>query len=329
MSRQVKVWEIRANEDLYESPQQLIEFLQEIACKWCFQLEAGEKTGYRHYQGRMTLWKQTRKDTLMNDMHAMQMPVPNYLEPSSTEYSKGKAFYSMKVQTRLEGPWQNTDATPMFIPWQYDNITLYPFQQSIIDSGRVEFRNSRTLNCIVSFAGCDGKSTCASIGALFHRYIDLPPINDADKLIASVCDILGAKECRDPKVMFFDMPRAMGKDRLYGMYTALEQVKKGFVYDLRNRYREWWFHSPQIWVFTNDIPAVSLMSKDRWVFYVINDAHELWPVTLADLEMLKLYATKPVLEVGSEEAAQIVRDQQEARAQALARQTVADICGTD
>ena len=110
--------------------------------------------------------------------------------------------------------------------------------------------------------------------------MNLPPVNDSEKLIYSVCDILTAKQERDPKIVFVDMPRAMDKQKLGGMYTAIEQIKKGKVYDLRYTYKEWWFNAPQVWVFGNMEPDLRLvMSMDRWKIWTINEEMELMPHT--------------------------------------------------
>ena len=152
---------------------------------------------------------------------------------------------------------------------------LYPYQQVIWDSA--EELNSRTINYIYCPHGNNGKSTIAALCDLHKRGLDLPPVNDSEKLIQSVCDILMAKKERKPRIVFVDMPRAMDKKKLGGMYTAIEQIKKGKVYDMRYAYKDWWFDSPQVWVFGNQEPDVRLMSMDRWRIWTINDQMELVP----------------------------------------------------
>jgi len=91
--------------------------------------------------------------------------------------------------------------------------------------------------------------------------------------VASVCDILMAKQMRDPKCIFIDLPRAMDKKHLRGLFTAIEQIKKGKVFDTRYSYKEWWFDSPQVWVFTNIPPKTHYLSADRWNLYqIVNGA---------------------------------------------------------
>ena len=45
-------------------------------------------------------------------------------------------------------------------------------------------------------------------------------LDDSEKLIYSVCDILTAKQEKDLKIVFVDMPRAMDKRQLGGVYYS-------------------------------------------------------------------------------------------------------------
>lgn len=148
--------------------------------------------------------------------------------------------------------------------------TLRPWQQVVWESA--DTFDPRSINFIYDPCGNNGKSTISFLMDLHKRGLDLPPMNDAEKLIESVCDILMMRECRDPKVVFIDMPRAMDKKRLGGMYTAIEQIKKGKVYDCRYAYKEWWFDAPQIWVFSNIPPDLTYLSADRWKLWCIHDS---------------------------------------------------------
>lgn len=262
----IVVWEFRSNHDHFEDSEVMISFLHRIAKKFVFQLEKGEETGYVHWQGRMSLWKPKRKPELVKLMKGMDMPVPNYLQPTTDKEHANVAFYVMKEQTRVSGPWSNKDRA-QYVPRQYRNKFLYPYQQKILDS-RLAF-DERGVDCIIDTSGCNGKSTIASIADLMHGAIDMPPVNDGERLIASLCDILIAKECRAPGVVFFDLPRSLRQDRLHSLYVAIEQIKKGKVWDMRHSYKEWWFDSPRIWVFTNTLPDLAMLTRDRWRFWKI------------------------------------------------------------
>lgn len=247
--------------------------LKSIAKKYCFQLEKGEQTDYLHFQGRMSLIKKHRKTELMKMFK--NMPVPNYLEPTvNATYYAGDLFYVMKDETRVDGPWDER-VSEKYIPRQYRDMLskLYPYQKQIFDTANVF--DTRIINMIYCKHGGVGKSTIASVCELFANGIDLPPVNDAEKLIQSCCDICEAKQSRNPSPIFVDLPRAMNKDRLNGIYTAIEQIKKGKLFDLRYRYKEYWIDSPQIWVFSNIEPDLSMLSADRWRVWTVNEKKEL------------------------------------------------------
>jgi hypothetical protein len=65
------------------------------------------------------------------------------------------------------------------------------------------------------------------------------------------------------------------------MFTAIEQIKKGKLYDFRYSYKTFWIDSPQIWVFCNWLPDTSYLSMDRWKVWNINDAKEFVEMTAA------------------------------------------------
>jgi hypothetical protein len=254
---------------------EVLDTAKKLFKKYAFQLEQGD-SGYLHYQGRGSLQKKRRFTELKaladkigwNDCH---------WSPSSTASQKGDCFYPTKEDTRVRGPWTDKDQPAMYVPRQYRDLEkkLHPWQQTVWDSA--DTFDARSINLIYDAEGGKGKSTLASLMDLHRKGIDLPPMNDAEKLIQSVADILMARELRTPGVVFVDLPRAMDKKRLGGLYTAIEQIKKGKVYDIRYTYKEWWFDSPQIWVFTNIEPDLTLLSRDRWKIWTIEDM-DLVPV---------------------------------------------------
>ena len=251
----------------------IIKQMKLIAKKYCFQLEKGAETGYEHFQGRMSLIKKHRKNELLQMFR--EMPVPNYLEPTVNATAlSGDMFYVCKDETRIAGPYDERQVEK-YIPRQFRGLMdrLYPYQRQIYECAQ-NF-DSRNINLIYCPKGNQGKSTIAALCELFGKGQDLPPVNDAEKLVQTMCDICIAKQIRDPSPVFMDLPRAMDKTRLNGVYTAIEQIKKGKLYDIRYRYQEYWIDSPQIWVFTNIEPDLDLLSRDRWKVWTLDDDKNL------------------------------------------------------
>jgi hypothetical protein len=206
-----------------------------------------------------------------------------HITPSSNASQKGPSFYTLKVQTRVDGPC--SDATwkePAYIPRQFRGLLdrLYPWQAQLLASRDVF--ETRTVHFVFDETGNHGKSTLASLAELHHGALDLPPISDHKELLQVVCDILMAKQERVPGMIFVDLPRSMDPKRLGAFMIAIEQIKKGHVCDVRHHYKDWWFDSPQVWVFANWLPEMKYLSADRWKMHTIDSRNELVPFTPED-----------------------------------------------
>lgn len=257
----------------------IIKTLKEHCKKWGFQGEIGNLTGKFHFQGRFSLNKKVRLSNIPFKL--------GHYSITSNPNKKAEAFYSYvtKDYTRESGPWTDKDQE-IYIPRQYRNIlsNLYPYQKVIFDSPN--HFNDREINVIYCKSGNIGKSTIASICDLYGKGIDLPPVNNSEKLIQSCCDICIAKNIRDPGPIFIDIPRAYDQTKLFGLFTAIEQIKKGKLYDMRHHYKEYWIDSPAIWVTMNVISRklLEMLSKDRWKIWQVNKDMELVPFSFFDSE---------------------------------------------
>lgn len=260
----------------------VVKSLRPLAKKWAFQLETSD-SGYIHWQGRLSLFKKRRKGELVAILPTLFKTM--FLSPSSNN-SLGECFYMLKDDTRTAGPWTDQTEKERYIPRQYRNKleNLFPWQQSVLDSKDVF--NDRTVNFVYDPRGNNGKSTVASLMQLHYDGLDLPPISDHKELLQVVCDVLIAKEQRDPKLIFVDLPRSLDSKRLGPFMVAIEQIKKGHVCDVRHHYKEWWFDSPQIWVFANWKPDLRCLSADRWLFHTITQFRTLRSLTKAELEAM-------------------------------------------
>lgn len=271
MTNAVASWDFRMNaEGLHEDV--IIASLKRVAKHYVFQEERGDG-GYVHYQGRFSLIKKRRKPELLKDWAdlELEMPVPNYLQPTTTGEQKRTSFsYVTKEVTRVRGPWSDKTEKE-YIPIQFRGMTdrLYPWQRHIYESGSI--LDFRAVDLLYDPRGSRGKTVAAFLTMLEGKGIVVPPVNDAKELMQSCCDICMSSGERSPGPFFVDMPRAMGKDKLYGIYSAIEQIKNGYLYDLRYNFKKWMIDSPRIWVFTNTLPDLDLLSADRWRIWVIDD----------------------------------------------------------
>jgi len=261
----VASWDFRINETSYTLGE-LKDACSKLGKKWCFQLEEGDTSGYRHYQGRLSLFKKKRGAELAA-LWQKCGDLPNYIGPTLSQ-NQGNEFYQQKLDTRIDGPWTNKD-TIQFIPTEFASQNLRPWQTDLLTKSSTA--SSRQVDVIVDTAGNHGKSWISAWCHLHNKGYDIPPIGRAEDLMAAVMGMLMAKEDRDPKIIFVDLPRSMKQDKLQSLFVALESIKKGRVYDFRYAYKEWWFNSPRVWCFMNQVPDAGYLSADRWKLWKIED----------------------------------------------------------
>lgn len=232
--------------------------------KWKFQEEICPSTGKEHLQGKFSLKKKDRISHMVNyngcNLH---------FSLTSTNNKDGFS-YVQKEETFKMGGVRMTDEIyeKEFRPKQFKNISLYQYQSDILESWKTF--DDRKLNFIYDPLGKKGKSTISSIIEFDHHAgVDMPPINDAKDLVQTACNICKSRNLRHDIIFMIDLPRSLNKERLYGVYAALEQMKKGHLYDTRFKYTTWWIDAPTIWVMSNELPNQDAMSKDRWDIYYL------------------------------------------------------------
>jgi len=269
----IAVYDFRASADGENSiPIESIRgMLKDIGKHWVFQKERSD-SGYLHWQGRVSLVKKRRPAELVKIWATMTTcRMPQYFKPTTTNETFAKSFsYVMKSDTRVEGPWADTDVE-VYVPRQYRGLLerMWPWQQTVWDSAK-DFHDRR-VNVIYCEHGSTGKSSLAALCALYGKGLIVPPIHDADKLVQSVHCMCADRKIRDPSPVIIDMPRSMDQTKMGSIYAAIEQIKNGRLYDVRNHFAEWWIDSPAVWVFTNSRPKLSYLSENRWAVWQIEN----------------------------------------------------------
>lgn len=270
-NQQLYCWDFTLSVEHERDEENIKKWLRKVAKKWTFQKEKGEKTGYEHWQGRFSL---IVKQTL--DHMKKNRPWPMHLSPTSNAH-KGDMIYVSKSQTRLEGPWTDKDPNEDEMPFQFKKLKEWrPWQAQIV--ALLKVKDDRTIHVVYDPVGNKGKSSLANYLGWKQQAKTLPFVNDYKDVMRMVYDM--------PKVgaYFIDMPRAIKKHKLQQLFGAIEHVKNGFAFDDRNHYKEAYFDSPNIFVFTNDVPDLNMLSNDRWKIWDINKDDELVPHEFEDEE---------------------------------------------
>ncbi len=126
--------------------------------------------------------------------------------------------------------------------------------------------------------------------------LDLDVGNNSQEIVQDLCDQCIGMKTHDPKMVFVDLERATDQTKLWGLYVAIERIKKGRLVDRRYKYTKWWIDSPQIWVFCNKLPRANYLSKDRWRFWVIDDNKCLRSLSSGDVAALRAMQSKEEVE---------------------------------
>lgn len=230
--------------------------LNDVAKKWCFQLEQGEETGYLHYQGRMSLKVKSRLETIAKKFFCGAC----HLSQTCTQ-NMGNDFYVTKDETRVEGPWRDDDEV-IYIPRQIRDITeFYPWQWKVYNI--LKEWDRRSIHVVYDQKGNSGKSIFTTWMMVYKHAMKVPYVNDLKDIMRMVMDM--------PKygAYIIDLPRALNKDKMYNFYSGMEDVKNGYAYDDRYHFKHDVFDCPQIVIFTNRLPPEEMLSRDRWVVWTI------------------------------------------------------------
>ncbi len=221
---------------------------------WTFQQEKGAGTGKLHYQARIKCKTKVRPACV-----ARWFPKGSCHVSVTSSANRDNMFYVLKADTRVDGPWSDTDT---YVPRQIRELkTLYPWQQKVITLSKVW--DTRTVHVIVDTEGNIGKTVLCTYMGVFKHAISIPYCNDYKDIMRMAMD--------RPKrgCYLIDLPRAINKERLYQMYSGIETLKSGYCWDDRYKFREEYFDCPSIFVFTNQPPNLSLLSRDRWKLWCV------------------------------------------------------------
>ena len=270
------VFDFTLKAECIQSKDNLITLFIGICKQWVFQLEQGESTGYKHYQGRITLKERMRKHNLYEKLNIPEIQ----LSPTSNANYKND-YYVTKEDTRIARPWSDKDNTNIIeIPWDIAEINeLLPWQNTLMEISKK--RELRKINVILDIRGNIGKTT-------FTRYMMwnklariIPFCNDYKDILRMVMDM------PESPTYIIDMPRAINKEKLHSLYSAIETVKGGYAFDDRYNFRDKLFNPPNIFVFSNCLPDSEMLTKDRWI---------LWDVCPKTNKLIK-YIEKPPYDI--------------------------------
>jgi len=265
---QLARFDITIPADRYTTWEDLADKLSKWCTKFVFQKEKGSETGYIHWQVRILLGKKKTLPAMLSEV------VPaiggNFSVTSNTVHTHAKAFnYVMKEDSRLEGPWTDEETPrPRVLTTQLVNFMKcekYGWQAHAEEL--CQLYHERWLYYLYDPHYNSGKS-------IFCEYLEYNGLAEEIPGIFTLAEDIMQFVMSMPKskCYLFDMPAAMKKEKMNQMYTALEMLKNGFLFDKRYNGKKQRIDRPGVICFANNLPKLDLMAPDRWkVLYITPD----------------------------------------------------------
>lgn len=261
------VFDITLSQRLYPDQSSVAAALKPWCKKYVFQLEKGEKTGFMHYQCRVSLIKKLSMISVKRNSDQGVMPNGSWSITSDEEAKKATFSYVMKAETKVDGPWTDKEfedppqKTRQLL--NFERHQKYGWQETV--SVLAQTYDERFISIIYDLTGNNGKSVFTEFLEYHKLATELPPMNSMEDLMQCV---MGQEIA---KAYTIDMPRGMKKDKLAQFYSGIECLKNGYAYDKRYAFKKKRFDRPAIILFTNSLPQWHLMSLDRWMVYEMQE----------------------------------------------------------
>lgn len=238
-----KWWDFTASKKMW-TRETVINILEPIAERFCIGDEVGTENGYEHLQGRVVFKVGKSEETvkkLIPGAHWSGTHVRDF------NYCKKEGNFYCSWEKGISR-WANTE----LLPWQHACLE------------RLMMQGERSVMVVVDEQGGNGKTTLAKFCVATHKAVYCPPMQDAQ-------DFMAFAMANPSTAYIFDMPRTESAKQKVGMWSAIEQIKNGYLYDKRYQWRDMWIEPPRIVVFTNEEPPTASLSADRWDIWTLYD----------------------------------------------------------
>lgn len=151
---------------------------------------------------------------------------------------------------------------------EFANLELMQWQGEVI--AQLKGQNERQVMVLIDPSGGIGKTYLAKYCQIHRIAQYVPPLQDAQ-------DFMAFAMAKPSAGYIFDMPRTETTKQRKSMWSAVEQIKNGYLYDKRYQFKDMWIEPPRILVITNEEPEQDMLSADRWqmfnVKYEFGDLH--------------------------------------------------------
>lgn len=239
-----KWWDITVSkEKCGYSTEQMAKFLEDIgADRYVIGNEVGEG-GYNHYQIRV-VFKSEMPEQKMHEIFAgWGRTSPTHVRNFKYCEKEGNFYRSWEKVLR-----------------KYAGLELRYWQGQAVAAFKEQ--NDRQIDVIVDQRGGMGKTTLAKYMTANHMAVYCPQMADSK-------DYMRFAMNKGASGYVFDMPRCESLEKRKGMWSAIEQIKNGYLWDDRYQWQDEWIEPPKILVIANEEPPREYLSADRWRVWTI------------------------------------------------------------
>jgi hypothetical protein len=254
------------------------------------QLELGDKTKIPHYQlaikTKTLCLKKPILEELTNclngfinlDIQFNYTEMKKYCEKETVFISEEYSGRIMKQQWKLNFVERKPELKTVF-------DSPYPWQKFFLEEILTGKPESRIVDWLIDPLGNTGKSSFA------RAYVSREPtdailmkIDNLDRMeLALIQKISNYRDryCKDPRIIFFDFPRATDFKKVVAATALMEDAKSGHLEtSFGGRHREIQIGNVHIIVMSNTSPDLSILSEDRWRLWCLGGdsyKHVIWP----------------------------------------------------
>lgn len=238
------------------------DFCKLHADKWIFQAECTENNGKRnpHYQGYMHTKLKIRSKQLAKESNDICRGIE--IQPASSAGLAALRSYCMKEETRVAGPWANRRLYRGQDLWGEEK--MLPWQRQLLAILRAPPKN-RKIYWIFDPVGENGKT-------MFSKYLTYKE----DALVMGYGHAGDnynlVSKFQNLPVYVFDLTRTRPKSLDDSeLYSCMEGIKNGMFNNLKYETARVVMCIPHVVIFSNHLPRIDTMSRDRWVIYCLHD----------------------------------------------------------
>lgn len=215
--------------------------LGEFLSKKCDRVVVGDEVGeggYEHFQGRCVF----KKGMDISDLVVL-LPTAHWTPTHVRNFDycekEGKFWRSWETALR-----------------DFQCLELYGWQRTALED--LKKQNDRQVMVIVDGCGGVGKTWLAKHLVATHQGAYCPAMDESRDYMA------WALAHSTARMFVIDIPKSDSRKKNSDLWSAIEQMKNGYLWDKRNHWQEKWIDPPKILVITNEEPDRNLLSPDRW-----------------------------------------------------------------